>query len=60
MTREWFLAGPGQEPLKEAPNKRFTTPFLAKFVEGGKDASTSSASAGPTGAEDVQVDIPLN
>lgn len=33
MDRETYLACPGQVPLKEAPNKRFTTPFFAQFVE---------------------------
>ncbi len=33
MDRETYLACPGQVALKEAPNKRFTTPFFAQFVE---------------------------
>jgi UDP-N-acetylenolpyruvoylglucosamine reductase len=33
MDRDTYLACPGQVPLKEAPNKRFTTPFFARFVE---------------------------
>ncbi|KAM3572143.1 hypothetical protein VYU27_005849 [Nannochloropsis oceanica] len=33
MDRDTYLACPGQVPLKEAPNKRFTTPFYARYVE---------------------------
>jgi hypothetical protein len=33
MDRETFLACPGQVPLKEAPNKRFTTTFFDRYVE---------------------------
>ena len=33
MDRETYLGCAGQVPLKEAPNKRFTTPFFANNVE---------------------------
>ena len=33
LTPELYFAAPGTVPLREAPNKRFTTPFLEGFVE---------------------------
>lgn len=33
LTPELYFEGAGTVPLREAPNKRFTTPFLEGFVE---------------------------
>jgi hypothetical protein len=41
VTREIFLSGAGMRALREAPNKRFTTPFFKQFVEESADVVES-------------------